>query len=73
MHWQDLMQVVLSIKNGKISSSTLLRKLNNYSRKNRLYQAFREEFFRRLDQKTDWTNDEVKELFDEVVLWILNN
>ena len=42
MHWQDLMQVVLSIKNGKISSSTLLRKLNNYSRKNRLYQAFRE-------------------------------
>ena len=39
----------------------------------KLYQAFREEFFRRLDQKTDWTNDEVKELFDEVVLWILNN
>jgi len=41
-HWQDLMQVVLSIKAGKISSAVLLRKLNNYSRKNRLYRAFRE-------------------------------
>ena len=41
-HWQDLMQVVLSIYTGKISSVTLLRKLGNYSRKNRLYKAFRE-------------------------------
>jgi TnpA family transposase len=41
-HWQDLLRVVLSIKTGKISSSVLLRKLGNYSRKNRLYQAFRE-------------------------------
>lgn len=41
-HWQDLLQVVLSIKAGKLLPSTLLRKLTNYSRKNRLYQAFRE-------------------------------
>lgn len=41
-HWQDFMQVVLSIKQGKLSSSLLLRKLNNYSRKNRLYRAFQE-------------------------------
>lgn len=41
-HWQDLMQVVLSIKAGKILPSTLLRKLSNYSRRNRLYFAFRE-------------------------------
>jgi TnpA family transposase len=41
-HWRDLLQVVLSIRAGKISSPTLLRKLGNYSRKNRLYQAFRE-------------------------------
>lgn len=41
-HWQDLFQVVLSIKAGKVLPSTLLRKLSNYSRKNRLYQAFRE-------------------------------
>jgi TnpA family transposase len=41
-HWQDLLQVVLSIKVGKISSAMLLRKLGNDSRKNRLYQAFRE-------------------------------
>jgi TnpA family transposase len=41
-HWRDLMQVTLSIRAGKISSVTLLRKLGNESRKNRLYQAFRE-------------------------------
>jgi len=41
-HWADLMQVVLSIKAGKMSSSLLLRKLSNYSRKNKLYRAFQE-------------------------------
>ncbi len=41
-HWRDLLQVVLSIKAGKVLASTLLGKLNNYSKKNRLYQAFRE-------------------------------
>lgn len=38
-HYRDLMQVVLSIQTGKISSPTLLRKLGSYSRKNRLYDA----------------------------------
>jgi TnpA family transposase len=42
LHWQDLLRVVLSIKHGKISSAMLLRKLGNYSQKNKLYQAFRE-------------------------------
>ena len=41
-HWSDLLRVVLSIKEGKISSDMLLRKLGNYSRKNKLYQAFQE-------------------------------
>ncbi len=41
-HWSDLFRVVLSIHTGKISSALLLRKLGNYSRKNKLYQAFRE-------------------------------
>ena len=41
-HWQDLFRVVLSIHTGKISSAVLLRKLGNYSRKNRLYKAFQE-------------------------------
>lgn len=41
-HWRDLMRVVASIRAGKILPSTLLRKLGNYSRKNRLYRAFRE-------------------------------
>ncbi len=41
-HFFDLMQVILSIYTGQISSVSLLRKLGNYSRKNRLYKAFRE-------------------------------
>jgi TnpA family transposase len=41
-HWQDLIQVALSIKYGKISSTVLLRKLTNYSRKSRLFSAFQE-------------------------------
>ncbi|HBO6062804.1 TPA: Tn3 family transposase [Pseudomonas aeruginosa] len=38
-HWQDLMQVALSIQAGKISSPMLLRKLGSYSRRNKLYHA----------------------------------
>lgn len=41
-HWTDLMQVILSIQAGRVLPSTLLRKLNHKSRKNRLYWAFKE-------------------------------
>ncbi len=41
-HLPDMLRVVLSIRAGRISASTLLRKLGTYSRKNRLYQAFQE-------------------------------
>jgi TnpA family transposase len=41
-HWKDLMQVVLSVNAGKVMPSTLLRKLGNYSRNNRVYLAYRE-------------------------------
>ncbi|WP_232282494.1 Tn3 family transposase [Photobacterium damselae] len=41
-HWQDLMQVVLSIQAGKVLSSMLLRRLNGHNRRNKLYRAFRE-------------------------------
>jgi hypothetical protein len=41
-HWPDLLQVVLSIKAGTVSSALLLRKLGTYSRRNRLYLAFGE-------------------------------
>lgn len=41
-HLPDMLRVVLSIKAGRIMASTLLRKLGTYSKKNRLYQAFRE-------------------------------
>ncbi|MFC3453356.1 Tn3 family transposase [Amycolatopsis speibonae] len=41
-HWQDLMRTTISIREGAVSSVTLLRRLGNHSRKNRLYRAFRE-------------------------------
>jgi TnpA family transposase len=41
-HWQDMMQVALSIQAGKVLPSMLLQKLGVYSRKNYLYKAFSE-------------------------------
>lgn len=41
-HWEDMMQVVLSIQSGKVMPSMLLRKLNSNNRRNKLYRAFRE-------------------------------
>lgn len=41
-HWKDIMQVVLSVNQGKIDPSTILRKLSYNSRKNKLYKAFQE-------------------------------
>lgn len=41
-HFKDMMRVAISIKLGKISPSTILRRLGTYSRKNKLYFAFRE-------------------------------
>ena len=41
-HYYDMLRVVMSIQSGKIKASTILRKLNTQSRKNKIYQAFRE-------------------------------
>ncbi|SDC26982.1 Tn3 family transposase [Streptomyces prasinopilosus] len=41
-HFEDLMRVVLSIREGKLSSAALLRRLGNESRRNRIYQAYQE-------------------------------
>lgn len=41
-HWQDMMQVVLSIQAGQVLPSMLLQRLGVYSRKNNLYKAFSE-------------------------------
>jgi TnpA family transposase len=38
----DMLRVTLSIKAGTIMSSTILRRLATYSRKNKLYFAFRD-------------------------------
>jgi TnpA family transposase len=41
-HWQDLMQVAISISEGRLSSATLMRRLRSNSRKNHIYKVFRE-------------------------------
>jgi TnpA family transposase len=41
-HLPDVLRIVLSIKEGRMTASTILRKLSTYSHKNKLYQAFRE-------------------------------
>lgn len=41
-HWKDLMQVIISVKLGKISSNLILSKLNSYNSQNKLYKVFRE-------------------------------
>lgn len=42
VHLPDMLRVAISIKLGRISPSAILRRLGTYSRKNRLYFAFRE-------------------------------
>lgn len=41
-HWPDLIRTAISVREGRISSVTLLRRLRHDSRKNRLYRALRE-------------------------------
>ena len=41
-HLRDMLRVVISIKKRKITASMILRGLGTYSRKNKLYQAFKE-------------------------------
>ena len=38
----DMLRVAVSVKLGRVAPSTILRRLGTYSRKNRLYVAFRE-------------------------------
>lgn len=38
----DMLRIALSIKCGRITASAILRRLGTYSRKNKLYMAFRE-------------------------------
>jgi TnpA family transposase len=42
MHWRDLMRIALSIRDGRLSSTLLLRRLSSESRRNNVYKAFRE-------------------------------
>jgi TnpA family transposase len=39
-HWPDLLRAGISIREGRLSSVTLLRRPGNHSRRNRLYKAY---------------------------------
>ncbi|WP_436778293.1 Tn3 family transposase [Yinghuangia sp. YIM S09857] len=41
-HWTDLLRTGISIREGRLSSVTLLRRLGNHSKRNRIYKALRE-------------------------------
>jgi len=41
-HYRDILRYVVSIKLGRISSSTILRRFNNKSRKNKIHDAMHE-------------------------------
>jgi len=41
-HWDDMLRVVISVKMGRVSASSILRRLGTFSRKNSLYKAFSE-------------------------------
>ena len=41
-YYYDMLRVAISIQQGKIKASTILRKFNSKSKKNKLYYAFRE-------------------------------
>lgn len=41
-HYDDMMRIAMSVKAGKITASTILRRFGTKNRKNKLYFAFRE-------------------------------
>ena len=42
IHLPEMLRIAFSITKGKVSSDTILRKLGTYSKKNKIYLAFRE-------------------------------
>jgi TnpA family transposase len=40
--WPDLIRVAISIREGRLNSVTMLRRLTSNSRRNEIYKAFRE-------------------------------
>ncbi len=41
-HYPDMLRVAMSVQTGRITPSTILNKLGTYTKKNKLFQAFRE-------------------------------
>ena len=81
-HLPDMLRVALSVKAGKITPSTVLRRLGTHSRKNKLYYAFRElgravrtgfllEYYHDLELRKTITRATAKsEEFNQFAKWI---
>jgi TnpA family transposase len=41
-HWKEFLRVAVAIQSGRVTPSWVLTRLNSYSRRNKLYRAFRE-------------------------------
>ena len=41
-HWKEFLRVALAIQSGRVEASWVLTRLNGYSRRNKIYRAFRE-------------------------------
>jgi TnpA family transposase len=41
-HWKEFLRVALAIQSGRVEASWILTRLNSYSRRNKIYRAFRE-------------------------------
>jgi len=41
-HWKEYLRVALAIQTGRVAASWVLTRLNSYSRRNKIYRAFRE-------------------------------
>jgi TnpA family transposase len=41
-HWKDFLRVALAIQSGRVEASWVLTRLNSFSRRDKIYRAFRE-------------------------------
>lgn len=81
-HLVDMFRIAISIQKGRISASTILRRLGSFSRKNKLYFAFQElgkavrnvfllQYFRMPEMRRDINHaTTISEAFNEFIQWV---
>ncbi|MCP4143439.1 MAG: transposase [Chloroflexi bacterium] len=81
-HLDDMFRIAISIQKGRISASTILRRLSSFNRKNKLYFAFQElgkvmrsvfllQYFRLPEMRRDINHaTTISEAFNEFIQWV---